>query len=101
MGMKHYKDSTGQVHGLEDDGSQDQHIKVDWKLIADSEVQPFSEARQQINFDAEDWYRKRIYSYPELGEFVDAYIKGDAIAMEAYKQKCLEVKAKFPKPAGF
>jgi hypothetical protein len=42
-----------------------------------------------------------LYSYPEIGEFIDAYIKGDEQAMEEYKQKCLEVKAKFPKPEGF
>jgi hypothetical protein len=42
-----------------------------------------------------------LYSYPELGEFVDAWVKNDQAALEEYRQKCLAVKAKFPKPAGF
>ena len=101
MEMKHYVDKTGQVHGLFADGSQD-HIKEDdWKEIEDHEVQVFVDAKQQAEFDKNDWYRKRLYSYPELGEFVDAYIKGDTNAMEEYKQKCLEVKALYPKPEGF
>ena len=40
-------------------------------------------------------------SYPELGEFVDAWVKNDQEALEEYRQKCLDVKAKYPKPEGF
>jgi hypothetical protein len=101
MQMKHYKDAQGNVYGYTADGSQDHLIKPDLTPIEDHEVQPLVDAKQQAEFDAEDWYRKRLYSYPELGEFVDAWVKGDEAALEAYKQKCLEVKAKFPKPEGF
>jgi hypothetical protein len=99
--MKHYKDAQGNVYAYEADGSQDDLIKPGLIPIKDSEVEPLVRAKQQADFDAQDYYRKRINSYPELGEFVDAWVKGDEQALEEYKQKCLEVKAKYPKPEGF
>ena len=99
--MQHYVDSNGQVHGLFADGSQDHIKKPDWVPIEDHQIAAYVDAKQQAEFDAQDYYRKRINSYPELGEFVDAWIKGDEAALEEYKRKCLEVKAKYPKPAGF
>jgi hypothetical protein len=99
--MKHYKDDQGNVYAYEADGSQDHLIKPELIPIENSEVQSLVEAQQQAMFDAEDYYRKRLYSYPEIGEFLDAWVKGDEQALEEYKQKCLEVKAKYPKPPGF
>lgn len=101
MDMKHYVDGNGQVHGVFADGSQDALIKPDWVQIQAQEVQTHVDRKQQEEFDKNDYYRKRLYSYPELGEFVDAWVKGDGAALEEYKRKCLEVKAKYPKPAGF
>jgi hypothetical protein len=48
-----------------------------------------------------DYVRQRINNYPELGEFVDAWVKNDQTALEEYRQKCLAVKTQFPKPPGF
>ena len=101
MKIQHYVDSTGQVHGLFADGSQDHYKKPGWVKIEDHQVQAFVDAKQQEEFNKNDYYRKRLYSYPELGEFVDAWVKGDENALEEYRQKCLEVKAQFPKPEGF
>ena len=99
--MKHYKDIKGNVYAYEADGSQDHLINPEFTLIQNNEVQALVDAKQQAEFNAQDYYRKRINSYPELGEFVDAWVKGDESALEEYKQKCLEIKAKYPKPAGF
>ncbi len=101
MEMKYYKDSQGTVYAYEADGSQDHLIKPGLTPIQDSEVPALLEAHQQAMFDAEDYYRKRLYSYPEIGEFLDAWVKGDDLALEEYRQKCLEVKSKYPKPEGF
>jgi hypothetical protein len=98
--MKHFVDENNNVYGYPKDGSQD-HLIGNKKEITIQERDALILQKQQANFDSEDWYRKRIYSYPELGEFVDAFIKGDANAMEEYKRKCLEIKAKYPKPEGF
>jgi len=40
-------------------------------------------------------------NYPEIGEFLDAWVKKDEVALEEYRKKCLAVKAQFPKPEGF
>lgn len=99
--MKYFKDSHNNVHGLLLDGSQDFLKKSDWVQIMNNEVQPLVDAKQQAEFEANDYYRKRLYSYPELGEFVDAWVKKDEEALEEYRQKCLTIKSKFPKPPGF
>ena len=99
--MKHYKDSQGNVYAYVADGSQDHLIKPGLTKIQEQDVQTLTDQKAKALFDAEDYYRKRLYSYPEVGEFLDAWVKGDTQAMEEYKRKCLEVKAKFPKPPGF
>ena len=99
--MKHYIDATGNVYGYAKDGSQDHAIKEGLTPILDHEVAGYVRAKQEAEFEQNDYYRKRLYSYPDLGDFVDAWVKGDEQALDEYKQKCLEVKAKYPKPAGF
>jgi hypothetical protein len=99
--MKHYKDSQGNVYAYAADGSQDHLIKPGLTPIQAGEVESLVRAKQEAKFAAEDYYRKRLYSYPEIGEFLDAWVKGDEQALEEYKQKCLAVKAQFPKPPGF
>ena len=99
--MKHYKDNQGNVYAYAADGSQDHLIRPDLILIQASEVQSLVTVKQEAEFAKNDYYRKRLYSYPELGEFVDAWVKNDQAALEEYRKKCLEVKAKYPKPEGF
>jgi len=99
--MKHYKDAAGNLFAYAADGSQDHAIKPGLTLIPDTEKEDLVQKKAKELFDKEDYYRKRLYSYPEIGEFLDAWVKGDENALEEYKRKCLEVKAKYPKPEGF
>jgi len=99
--MKHYKDAQGNVFAYAKDGSQDHLIKSGLTQINSNEIDSLVKTKQQAEFDNNDYYRKRLYSYPELGEFVDAWVKNDQVALEEYRQKCLAVKAKYPKPEGF
>jgi len=39
----------------------------------------------------------RAAAYPPMADYLDAIVKGDAGAQQAYIDKCLTVKAKFPK----
>lgn len=98
--MKLFKDANDEVFAYEEDGTQD-YLIGEKTLITQDEADVLIRAKQQAKFDADDYYRKRIYSYPEPGEFLDAWVKGDEAAMEEYRRKCLEVKAKYPKPEGF
>ena len=35
--------------------------------------------------------------YPKQSEYLDAMVKGDELAIQLYKDKCLAVKSKYPK----
>lgn len=98
--MKFFKDSANTVFAYNEDGSQD-HLIGNKIAITKEEADELARAVQQAHWDEQDYYRKRLYSYPEMGEFVDAWVKNDTAALEEYRQKCLAVKAKYPKPAGF
>ena len=39
----------------------------------------------------------RENEYPSIYEFADAWVKDDEVGMQEYKDKCLAVKAKYPK----
>jgi len=39
----------------------------------------------------------RAEAYPPMSDYLDAIVKGDAVAQRAYIDKCLAVKAKYPK----
>tara|TARA_R110000868_G_scaffold403824_2_gene681470 strand:+ start:726 stop:992 length:267 start_codon:yes stop_codon:yes gene_type:complete len=40
----------------------------------------------------------RAAAYPPVADYLDAIIKGDEAQVRAYKDACLAVKAKYPKP---
>lgn len=95
--MKFYKNQNNQVFAFEEDGSQDDLIVDGLIQIEELEASEITKRNSEQLFDSQDYYRKRLYSYPPIGEFIDAFIKGDADAMEEYKKECFAVKAKYPK----
>ena len=101
MTMKHYRGTDGLVYGYAEDGSQDHVIPDTHVPITEQEAQAIVDAQVEAKFAQEDYYRKRLYSYPEIGEFLDAWVKQDEAALEQYRQKCLAIKEQFPKPPGF
>ena len=105
MEMKHYKDTDGNLYGFAADGSQD-HLKPAGLVgITEAEVASQGVLNYQRQREAEvaqlDYVRQRLTAYPEIGEFIDAWVKNDQDALEEYRQKCLAVKAQYPKPPGF
>jgi hypothetical protein len=48
---------------------------------------------------AEVYIHSRRYAYPPIEDYIDAVVKGDQAQLDAYIAACLEVKARFPKPA--
>ena len=40
----------------------------------------------------------RAFEYPPVTDYLDAVVKGDLVAQQAYIDACLAVKAKYPKP---
>lgn len=99
--MKHYKDSNNNLFGIEEGQSVPAGLTEISKVEADRIGKENYEKARAEEIAKMDYVRQRLTAYPELGEFVDAWVKNDQAALEEYRQKCLDVKAQFPKPAGF
>lgn len=59
----------------------------------DAEVARLKEQRQK-----EQYKFKRAMEYPRMEQYLDAVVKGDQEAIQAYIDACQAVKAKYPKP---
>ena len=57
-------------------------------------------ARLQQEWDATEYQRQRAPEYPDFKEYLDGIVKGDQAQIQSYIDKCLAVKAKYPKPEG-
>ena len=56
--------------------------------------------RLQKKWEDTEYQRLRAEEYPDFKEYLDGLVKGDQEQMQAYIDKCLAVKAKYPKPEG-
>ena len=99
--MKHYKDSNNKIYGFKDGQQVPAGLTAITKFEAEVLGKQNYEKQKKAELAQLDYVRQRIMSYPELGEFVDAWVKNDQAALEEYRQKCLAVKTQFPTPAGF
>jgi hypothetical protein len=99
--MKHYKDVNNNLFGIEDGQPVPAGLTEITKIEAERIGKLNYEKHREEEIAQMDYVRQRINNYPEMGEFVDAWVKGDAQALEEYRQKCLAIKAKYPKPPGF
>jgi hypothetical protein len=54
-------------------------------------------AKLQAKYDVQEYARKRAPEYPPITDYLDAIVKGDEEQVQAYIDKCLEIKAKYPK----
>jgi len=101
MQIKHYKNANNKLFGFGAGQNVPAGLTEITKAEADRIGKQNFEAAKEAEIAAMDYVRQRVNSYPELGEFVDAWVKNDQAALEEYRKTCLAVKAKFPKPAGF
>lgn len=99
--MKHYKDADNKLFGIADGQTVPAGLTEITKVEADRIGKLNYEKFREEELAQMDYVRQRINNYPELGEFVDAWVKNDQAALEEYRQKCLAIKAKYPKPQGF
>ena len=101
MQIKHYKDANNKLYGF----AEGQSVPSGLTEITKAECDRLGILNYQKQQEAEiakmDYVRQRITGYPMVSDFLDAWVKNDQAALEEYRQACLAVKAKFPKPAGF
>jgi hypothetical protein len=99
--MKHYKDANNKLFGIANGQPVPAGLTEITKVEADRIGKLNYEKFREEEIAQMDYVRQRLTAYPELGEFVDAWVKNDQAALEEYRQKCLAVKAQYPKPPGF
>ena len=94
--MKHYKDSQINLYGF----APGQAVPLDLVEISESEHQQLiadqQAAHNQSVFDTLPWEQQRQYSYPSIGDQLDAIWKGGSV-MEEMRQRIMDVKSKYPK----
>ena len=47
--------------------------------------------------DPKEYQRKRASEYPPITDYLDGIVKGDTTQVQEYIDKCLAIKAKYPK----
>ena len=99
--MKYYKDADNKIYGFDSTQTVLSGLVEITKLEADVLGKQNFEAARDAEIAAMDYVRQRLTAYPEIGQFVDAWVKNDEVALEEYRQECLAVKNKYPKPIGF
>jgi hypothetical protein len=81
--------------------SVDENGVVNWiseNLEQPTEIQIQIEiARLQSEYEAKEYQRLRAKEYPPITDYLDGIVKGDEEQVQAYIDKCLEIKAKYPK----
>jgi len=87
----HYKAPDNSIHSLDS-------IEFEYLLPAGSVAITDAEAEALRPAPSEPTYQeKRAAAYPPIADYLDGIVKGDAAQVQAYIDKCLAVKAKFPK----
>ena len=70
--------------------------------IEDIEEKEIAEPEYKVLFDAQTeaektYVQRRIAEYPPMVDYIDAIVKGDEVQRQAYIDKCLAIKARYPK----
>lgn len=75
---------------------------VEW-IGSDSSKPSDSEIAEELDrltaeYQRNEYQRKRAAEYPPITDYLDGIVKGDTKQVQAYKDACIAVKAKYPKP---
>ena len=93
---EHYEDSD--VLQTEEKVNEVTGEKNTWVLLKAEYTVEVVDLDNDYDYLLSECHRKRREEYPPVGEYLDAVVKGDEAQVSLYVQKCLEVKAKYPKP---
>jgi len=55
--------------------------------------------RQDRIAELSEYKTNRMLEYPPIVDYIDGIVKGDTAQVQAYIDKCNEIKAKYPRPA--
>lgn len=91
--MRYFKDNNNEVFGYE----ETQTPKDGLVEITLDEVTTINNTKQVEAFNSLNYAEKRASEYPPMEDYLDAIVKNDTVAQQEYIDKCLAVKAKYPK----
>jgi hypothetical protein len=69
---------------------------IDGKVFTEQQRFGFFSGLQEVLNT--QYKRDRKNEYPPIEEYIDGVVKGDQNQIDQYIEKCLAVKAKYPKP---
>ena len=79
-------------------GDFELHLVTD-KMKEVSEEEAFEFFKKQFDYEYSmlSYKEKRKQKYPPIEDYIDGIVKGDTVQVQEYIDKCLAVKAKYPK----
>jgi len=83
------------------DGIETKVIDTPYQAEVTELVRPYVELDVTDRVDSyitSKYKELRVNEYPNMADYLDAIVKGDTTAKQEYIDKCLAVKAKYPKP---
>lgn len=88
----HYKDSQNKLYWLEAGEDPVRWLPKGCISITDEEAEALRPKPPEPTYQ-----ELRAAAYPPATDYLDAIVKGDEKALQAYVEACLAVKAKYPK----
>lgn len=73
-------------------------IRGDDAFDVDGNVVEYDKVTVQAYVDSTSYRSQRQNEYPPMADYLDAIVKGDQQALDAYILACKTVKEKYPKP---
>ena len=93
--MKYFKNNN-EIYAY-DEEQISQGYGSDMIEITLEEVNAINKAKQEEAFNALSYAEKRASEYPPVTDYLDGIVKGNTIQVQEYIDKCLAIKAKYPK----
>lgn len=93
MTMTHYKDENNVIYAYD----ETQTPKEGLIKITDEEAVLIRQQTIDVFLNSLNYAEKRQAEYPPMAEYIDGIVKGDDAQVQEYINKCLAVKAKYPK----
>ncbi len=90
--MPHYKAPDNSIHFL-DSAEYEYMLPAGSVAITDVEAEALKPVPPPPTYA-----ELRAAEYPPLLDLIDGLVKDDAAQVQAYKDACLAIKAKYPKP---
>lgn len=95
--MPNFKDINNKIYWLDEEDDPAVWLPEGVIEITDQEAADIARQNDQSRLASSPYVERRLAEYPPITDYIDGVVKGDQAQINAYINKCLEVKAKYPK----